>query len=281
MFVMPFRTAIECTTNIGYSKLRITFDTDRLRLPPSPSYPAPAESFIPSPMNSLPPAVGAAPAFPPAPHNNAPVNGPLSQVFVPARAGGGKEQNVFHQTVSPGSSQGRARTSTLTHSTLPSGTPSMASYGAGLQLGMRYATTPSQHSASVHQQGPPRSPPPVVGDVAEPFWVQSPQENSVWCDPDELFLLHVKRKVTLTDKRMFWEMARALIELPELSLASHDSRIRNASDLTRVLVRPEYKVLWIAEAAQILPKEVATELIRSAYVVPDANTATTNGSSVN
>ncbi len=228
-------------------------------------------------MTSLPPPVGAQSVYPPAPHTNAPVNGPLSPANIhPARSG--KEQNIFYQTVSPGSSQGRARTSTLTHSTPPSGTPTVASYTAGLQLGMRYAATPSQYSASVHQQGPP---PPVIGDVAEPFWVQSPQENSVWCDPDELFLLHVKRKITLTDKRMFWEMARALIELPELSLASHDSRIRTALDLTRVLVRPEYKVLWIAEAAQILPKEVATELIRSAYVVPDANAATSNGSSVN
>lgn len=233
------------------------------------------ESFTPSPMTSLPPPVGTTSAFLPASHNTAPSNGPMSPACTPARTV--KEQHVFYQNVSPNSTHSRARTSSLTHSTLPAGTPSVTSYAASVQSGMRYA----QFSSSIHQQGPPRSPPAVIGDVAEPFWVQSPQENSVWCDPDELFLLHVKRKITLTDKRMFWEMARALIELPELSLASHDSRIRSATDLTRVLVRPEYKVLWISEAAQFLPKEVATELIRSAYVVPDANAANSNGSSVN
>jgi hypothetical protein len=67
---------------------------------------------------------------------------------------------------------------------------------------------------------------------------------------------------------MFWEMARALIELPELSIASTGSKIRTPADLTAILKRPEYRVLWTADAAQYLPKEMAVELITSAYVVP-------------
>ena len=111
-------------------------------------------------------------------------------------------------------------------------------------------------------------PPVVIGDVAEPFWVQPVQENSNWSDPDELFLVQAKRTITATDKKMFWEMARALIDLPELRIASHGSNIRTAQDLTRVLKRPEFRVLWTADAPQYLPKEVATELILSAYVAP-------------
>ena len=154
--------------------------------------------------------------------------------------------------------------------------------------------------------------PAIIGDVAEPFWVQDitpyPYSNSssfrstsgnmhststgavgaasaatampdrtatgaaaCWCDPDELFLSPAGAGgalISADDKRVFWEMARALIELPPLSALCEQSCIRSAHDLTAVLRRPEFRVLWLSDAPQYLPKEVASELIRSAYVTP-------------
>ena len=43
------------------------------------------------------------------------------------------------------------------------------------------------------------------------------------------------------------------------------SGICNAADLAAVLKRPEFKIIWTPEAAEYLPKEVATELISAAY----------------
>ncbi len=127
-----------------------------------------------------------------------------------------------------------------------------------------------QHGGSAHLynsamplmvDNPPQQ---IVGDVSEPLWVQNTREGSIWCDPDDLFLQESKRFVTTTDKRFFWEMARALIDFPEISMACKTG-IRNAQDLTSALKRPEFRVLWTSEAAEYLTKEMATELIRSAY----------------
>ena len=46
----------------------------------------------------------------------------------------------------------------------------------------------------------------VIGDVELPFWVQ--KEGATWIDPDDEFILEAKRFLTLTDKRIFWEMSR-------------------------------------------------------------------------
>lgn len=83
----------------------------------------------------------------------------------------------------------------------------------------------------------------MIGDVSEPFWVQKAVEGSVWCEPDELFMNESKRLISVTDKRVFWEMARAIIELPELANRCSNG-IRNTRDLTNILKRPENKVLW-------------------------------------
>ncbi len=106
----------------------------------------------------------------------------------------------------------------------------------------------------------------VVGDVGEPFWVQSTKEGSIWTEPDDLFLLESKRFLTTTDKRIFWEMARAIIELPEISTACK-CLIRNAVDLTALLKKPEYSVLWTMDGPDILPKDMASEFVRFAYVM--------------
>jgi hypothetical protein len=122
----------------------------------------------------------------------------------------------------------------------------------------------------------PDSSRPLVGDISEPFWVQQQtttarDNNSVWCDPDELFNTTVSRKLLISweDKVMFWEMTRALIELPEYCKLCPDSAIRTVEDLIDVLKRPEYRVLWIPQASQYLPKDMSSELLRYAYVIPN------------
>jgi hypothetical protein len=60
----------------------------------------------------------------------------------------------------------------------------------------------------------------VIGDITEPLWIQSTvKEGLPWYDPDELFLLESRRFLSSTDKKVFWEMASVLFELPEISLA--------------------------------------------------------------
>eukprot|EP01034_Spumella_vulgaris_P032298 gene32298-39877_t len=111
--------------------------------------------------------------------------------------------------------------------------------------------------------------PPIIGDISEPFWVQSTREGSNWTDPDDLFASEARKYISSVDKKVFWEMARAVLELPELSQHCK-SGIRNSTDLANVLKRPEHRVLWTAEAPDYMPKDVATELIRCAYVVSGA-----------
>jgi hypothetical protein len=47
--------------------------------------------------------------------------------------------------------------------------------------------------------------------------VQANKEGAIWCEPDEIFLEKSKKLINITDKRIFWEMSKAIMELPELS----------------------------------------------------------------
>ena len=86
-----------------------------------------------------------------------------------------------------------------------------------------------------------------------------------WTDPDDLFLAESRRSISPRDKSIFWEMCQAIMELPKL--AEHcEAPIRNSKDLANVMKRQEFRVLWTAEAPDILPKDAATELISAAYV---------------
>lgn len=140
----------------------------------------------------------------------------------------------------------------------------------------------------------------VIGDVDLPFWVQ--KGGSSWTDPDEEFIHEAKGFITLTDKRIFWEMIRVysnclLVIITDFvdnhrisgtdeihgSTRRHSvtpslfhttqnfviycDTISNAKDLAAALKRPEYKVLWTADAPDYIPKEAASELITAAYVV--------------
>ena len=106
---------------------------------------------------------------------------------------------------------------------------------------------------------------PLIGDVCEPFWVQHKSEGSSWVEPDDVFTNESKRHISILDKRIFWEMSRAIMDHPELA-AKCKSGIRNARDLAAILKRPENRVLWIAEAPDLLPKEAASEIITFCYL---------------
>ena len=105
----------------------------------------------------------------------------------------------------------------------------------------------------------------IVGDVFEPFWVQSKLEGSLWVEPDEVYANECKRHISILDKRIFWEMSRAILDHSELA-SKCKSGIRNARDLATVLKRPENRVLWIPEAPDLLPKEAASEIISYSYI---------------
>lgn len=219
-------------------------------------------------------------------------NGVITPVNNPMRDGTADAYAIYTTTTSPG-----ANGIPLTLRNLGGRTGSATPLGATDGIASPAASPGSREQRSVHQAtvtaadtalGNINNSFSIIGDVAEPFWVQqstqavsiSPSSGSTtsgiggtavccggtWCDPDEAFLSQARRDITPTDRRMFWEMARALMELPELSAASERSRIRTASDLTAVLKRPEYRVLWQSDAPQHLPKEVAADLIRAAYV---------------
>lgn len=88
---------------------------------------------------------------------------------------------------------------------------------------------------------------------------------SAWMEPDEVSLSEAKKVVTQDDKKIFWEMTKTIIELPEISEYCNCS-LRNTSDLSSLLKRPEFKILWTAEAADILPKHTASDLVTAAYM---------------
>lgn len=107
-----------------------------------------------------------------------------------------------------------------------------------------------------------------VGEISEPFWIQhSHFDPPVWSEPDDVFLQDAKKIVSAQDKRVFWEMIQAVIELPQLS-ANSSSPIKSPRDIAAVLKRVENRYLWINDGPQCLPAQVAAELISAAYVTP-------------
>eukprot|EP00981_Chlorochromonas_danica_P003501 scaffold659_cov192-Ochromonas_danica.AAC.14 len=131
-----------------------------------------------------------------------------------------------------------------------------------LSAGTSRAASPNLSTGSISAMDTAQH---IAGDISEPFWIQSTKEGSFWMDPDEFSLSEVKKIVTATDKRVFWEMAKSIIDLPELSLACK-SGIRCPQDITTILKRPDYRVLWSVEGAEIITKEMSVELLRTAYL---------------
>jgi hypothetical protein len=229
LFVFFFRTILESPPNIGYSKVRVVFDNERA---PNPRY---YQAPVTTPYNN----------FSPLPNGES-----SSSSF---RGSGGHHH---HQDDLPLTSLPRHHHLHSNSKTSPTSTIS----------------TSADHLPSQQQNGPngtsqqQQQQQPIVGDVSEPLWIQNPnKEGSSWYEPDELFLLESKRFLSNTDKRIFWEMAKALIELPEISLQCKTG-IKNSQELATALKRSEYKVMWTKDAPDLLPKEIAAELLRSAFL---------------
>lgn len=112
----------------------------------------------------------------------------------------------------------------------------------------------------------------IIGEISEPFWIQC-TKDSPWMEPDELFYNEAKRLISSNDKRVFWEMVRAIIEMPELSARcnANTTRIRDQKDLAAIFKKQEFKILWTSDASHIIPKEAAAELITAAYVITPGN----------
>lgn len=155
------------------------------------------------------------------------------------------------------SSQGQLATGDLLE--VDSGASSPASHAS-------QPTLSHPMSMSMSMMGMGMEPQQQMGDVCEPFWVQ-PQPTAAWMEPDVLSLAEVRKTLTATDRRIYWEMAKSLIDLPELSMACK-SGVRCPQDIVNMLQREEYKVLWTAEGADMLTKDMAVDLIRAAYITP-------------
>lgn len=112
-----------------------------------------------------------------------------------------------------------------------------------------------------------------IGDVSEPFWIQ--KEGQSWMDPDENYILSSKKFITVTDKRIFWEMARSIIDLPQLA-GKLKCGINNPKDIASLMKKEEFRVLWSLDAPAYLPKDAATELLSAAYCVQQSNQAVEN-----
>jgi hypothetical protein len=124
--------------------------------------------------------------------------------------------------------------------------------------------TPHIQSSAKNQtyQGPTKSGLPIP---STPHRGQG-QDHSMWYDPDELFLTDIKKYVTALDIQLFWEMARAIMELPKLSENCH-AVITNSMSLAVLLKKMEYRFLFSENSTHILPRDAAIDLVAAAYVI--------------
>ncbi len=119
------------------------------------------------------------------------------------------------------------------------------------------------------------SPTPMKGnnrnicDVRLPFWIKNKTVGSVWEEPDDYFMQNNFKNeyVTSVDRKIFWECAQCVIELPHLKQAlGPKSRMRSIDDLINILSRPEYKILWMDNHVDVLPKACACALLSKVYI---------------
>ena len=228
------RVAVEATASTSYSKLRVMFD------------PSDGKSFV---------HVNAA--------GNSALNcqSPMTGTRAPSPS---RRSNIIN---------GNNRAHAPVGSNGASVTPSSSVYGDisepfWIQLTQQAILSPA--TASSNQ---PTIFNPALSQYSAPV---TPHPNSesdklhastfqMWCDPDEAFITEIKKHITIADKIIFWEMAKAIMELPRLSEYC-DSVIRNSKDLAAILKRTEFKFLWSADAPDLLPKDAASELVSAAYV---------------
>jgi hypothetical protein len=126
-------------------------------------------------------------------------------------------------------------------------------------------STPHIESSARNQtyQGPTKSSLPIP---STPHRGGQGQDHSMWYDPDELFLTDIKKYITALDIQLFWEMARAIMELPKLSEHCH-AIITNSLSLATLLKKMEYRFLFSENSTHILPRDAAIDLVAAAYVI--------------
>lgn len=278
------RTIIDAAQTTGNSKLRILFDSSDSRT--SIPHKAGNTTNLPTATNANDMFGLHTPSRSPASNNYSVAGNFPIAAFTP-------RMNSSPRLFGPQThTHTHTQTQTQTHTPTAAQSSSAAGRGPGLGIGLGLSGCATPLSA-------------VVGDVGEPFWVQlshplrthahtlsqtksdvlgvpSPlilesvirggecgkdsmaHGYSCWSDPDDLSTDEIKKFISEADKRVFWEMAKAIIDLPEISDFSN-SGIKNAKDLALVLKKPEYKVLWTANAADILPRQAAAELVTAAY----------------
>lgn len=114
---------------------------------------------------------------------------------------------------------------------------------------------------------PPAAPKQIIADVCEPIWVRQDKDGAAWMEPDE-YCCYNKPIISVTDRRLFWEMARAITTLPALASYLKGS-IKSPPEICSFLLRKENKTVWFPEAPlDFLPKDDALDLIRKAYCLP-------------
>ena len=146
----------------------------------------------------------------------------------------------------------------------------LASQPTPLSHRNRSSSNPLPREGRDREPGPPGlGPQQIVADVGETIWVRNEAAvggggGDAWMEPDEYYMT-TQKAVTANDRRLFWEMARAITLLP--ALAQHcRGPIKSPRDLTLFLMRRENRVVWAPEASlDFLPKEEAMLLIQQAY----------------
>lgn len=89
-------------------------------------------------------------------------------------------------------------------------------------------------------------------------------ENYQWLTPDEFSNTKLANMITHADKKKFWEMYCALTELPEFGLYMKCGP-NSPKELGKLLGKPEFRILWISEGIDFLPKDVTTGLLVTAF----------------
>lgn len=275
-YLILVRTVIDAAQTTGNSKLRILFDSSDSRT--SIPHKTGNTTNLPTTTNANDMFGLHSPSRSPASNNYSVAGNFPIAAFTP-------RMNSSPRLFGP-------QTHAQTHTPTAAQSSSAAGRGPGLGLGLGLSGCATPLSA-------------VVGDVGEPFWIQlshplrahahtlSQTKSDVlgapsllvmesgirggdcskdsmahgyscWSDPDDLSTAEIKKFISEGDKRVFWEMAKAIIDLPEISDFSN-SGIKNAKDLALILKKPEYKVLWTANGADILPRQAAAELVTAAY----------------
>jgi hypothetical protein len=104
----------------------------------------------------------------------------------------------------------------------------------------------------------------VIDVTTDMVFIQQQDGSNRWINLDSHFLATSKSLFNYQDIQIFWEMVRAIIELPDL--ASHmKSNLKKTEELSRILKRPEYSLLWTISNSACLPKDILVDLVASAY----------------